>query len=805
MSWVVALLASVAAAKPLKLRWWQNEEALLFDVDMSCMSTPTLTVGSGPYNDTFRLSCEASVLEFDLRELVDRESSQCSKRSSKRVHCSLLKQHPHFFDRLSFDADALRGVAKADLDRWQAPAADEPAAFDYNDEPLVRPINTTEYQRLASEAAVLYLDVAYPWCTHCTAKRMAFAKAARALSSRSMGPDAVVFGVVDALEERALRSELAATCSWSCSHYVLRRGEPATTLPARGEWEAHALEIEMRAYLRPPLIPIESATQLAAFRAANRVSVIGSLDPATDAAALALYDAAARELRSSFNLSLFSPRASAEGYAQAGLYLHREAGDGGHSHLPPDGIAQTNLSRWVRVNALDTRQEYSWEVRTEVEALRLPVMHIFVDDSDAASTSATAREADATLQTLSDEMRGKVAFLWLRRSTASYMLEDFAFVPSELDDGLPVVGISLSFDYDAPKFGYRGELSAAPLREFVNAFFGGRLKVSLKSATPPNSTWQPGQPMVVVGSTLQAEVAGVEGDVLLCLHPPLGFTGPGEKVHSVLERLSRVLAPLAHAAFVAKMDAMENAFEPHVLPGVEKYAQDAQLMLLHTTAKGRTLTQFKASPSLKALLTFLKKHSVAVRTRWPEVKAALDQVNADSAAKKVVATERARAELAERRKQLEGVPEEVVCCGGDRGVVKAVLRRGHGAPPPRGSRLRVHYTGRLVADDVTISHPPSGDVSRAFYGAFEGTEFDSSIARGEPFEFTLGQGMVISGWEHAFASMLVGERALLRLTPSYGYGEVGSPPKIPPSSSLEFDVELLEVVGAAVHEPKAEL
>ena len=54
------------------------------------------------------------------------------------------------------------------------------------------------------------------------------------------------------------------------------------------------------------------------------------------------------------------------------------------------------------------------------------------------------------------------------------------------------------------------------------------------------------------------------------------------------------------------MDAMENAFEAHVLPGVEKYAQDAQLVLLHTTAMGRTLTQFKASPTLKALLTFLK-------------------------------------------------------------------------------------------------------------------------------------------------------------------------------------------------------
>ena len=56
--------------------------------------------------------------------------------------------------------------------------------------------------------------------------------------------------------------------------------------------------------------------------------------------------------------------------------------------------------------------------------------------------------------------------------------------------------------------------------------------------------------------------------------------------------------------------------------------------------------------------------------------------------------------------------------------------------------------------------------------------------------------MVIKGWDIAFKSMRVGERALLRLAPRYAYGAAGSPPKIPPNASLEFEVELLEVVGA---------
>uniref|UniRef100_A0A3B4A4R7 peptidylprolyl isomerase n=1 Tax=Periophthalmus magnuspinnatus TaxID=409849 RepID=A0A3B4A4R7_9GOBI len=73
-----------------------------------------------------------------------------------------------------------------------------------------------------------------------------------------------------------------------------------------------------------------------------------------------------------------------------------------------------------------------------------------------------------------------------------------------------------------------------------------------------------------------------------------------------------------------------------------------------------------------------------------------------------------------------------------------------------------------------------------------GEKFDSSKDRGRPFEFTLGQGEVIKGWDEGVAQMCVGEVARLTCTPDYAYGARGYPPVIPPNATLVFEVELLK-------------
>jgi peptidylprolyl isomerase len=109
----------------------------------------------------------------------------------------------------------------------------------------------------------------------------------------------------------------------------------------------------------------------------------------------------------------------------------------------------------------------------------------------------------------------------------------------------------------------------------------------------------------------------------------------------------------------------------------------------------------------------------------------------------------------------------------DSGLRYQDLTEGTGAKPNAGQPCQVHYTGWLWEDGK------------------KGAKFDSSRDRGAPFEFPVGQGQVIKGWDEGVASMKVGGRRLLLIPPSLGYGARGAGGVIPPNATLLFDVELL--------------
>ena len=105
-----------------------------------------------------------------------------------------------------------------------------------------------------------------------------------------------------------------------------------------------------------------------------------------------------------------------------------------------------------------------------------------------------------------------------------------------------------------------------------------------------------------------------------------------------------------------------------------------------------------------------------------------------------------------------------------------------------GLKIKVNVEG-------TGEKPTSGQTVIAHYHGTleEGTKFDSSFDRNQPFEFPVGQGRVIKGWDEAFLDMNVGSKRTLIIPPDLGYGERGAGAKIPPNSVLIFDVELLEI------------
>lgn len=129
----------------------------------------------------------------------------------------------------------------------------------------------------------------------------------------------------------------------------------------------------------------------------------------------------------------------------------------------------------------------------------------------------------------------------------------------------------------------------------------------------------------------------------------------------------------------------------------------------------------------------------------------------------------AQTEPASQKNEQQASEESIITTNS--GLKIAVLKEGSGQEAKLGNIVSVHYTGQFE----------------------DGRKFDSSVDRGQPFQFTLSKGQVIDGWIEGVAGMKIGEKRKLIIPPHLAYGERGHPGGIPPNSTLVFEVELLGV------------
>lgn len=126
-------------------------------------------------------------------------------------------------------------------------------------------------------------------------------------------------------------------------------------------------------------------------------------------------------------------------------------------------------------------------------------------------------------------------------------------------------------------------------------------------------------------------------------------------------------------------------------------------------------------------------------------------------------------------------------------MFEATLSSGEDLPPD--AQLRIGVTRRVPDEECTKKAKNGDKLSMHYTGTLfsDCSKFDSSVDRGQPFEFTLGKGEVIKGWDSGLRGMCIGEKRKLTIPSDLGYGDQGSGEKIPGKSTLVFEVELLDI------------
>ena len=237
--------------------------------------------------------------------------------------------------------------------------------------------------------------------------------------------------------------------------------------------------------------------------------------------------------------------------------------------------------------------------------------------------------------------------------------------------------------------------------------------------------------------------------------------------------LVMVVAALFLAVGCAKGGEEKKGEEKKAEKTEKKAELSAEKKVEEPAAEAKTVEPAAEDKAVEPAAEEVKKEEAPAAEEAKEEAPAVEEKKeeapaAEEAKEEAPAAEEKKEEAPAAEEKKEEAMEEVTTASGLKYVDYKV---GDGASPTAGARVTVHYTGTLV----------------------DGSKFDSSVDRGQPFVFPIGMGRVIKGWDEGVMSMKIGGKRKLIIPPELGYGARGAGGAIPPNATLLFDVELLGV------------
>jgi hypothetical protein len=601
-----------------RFQWAQSRELIFLSVRIKDLDTNKVGVTSSTQGDlrfeATNTAGQAFVLELPLREDIVGSSLhfEVEPKPDKRgtsVLINVRKRFTHRWDRLVVDPKRFASLMERDRTRedgtLESEGEDEvPYVEEYAK--VMMALSSTNLAATVAKAKVVIANIRYPWCPICRREDETFARAARLAKQRGRKEAlwrGVVFGVVDAREDRQLARSLDADCDHNCGYKVFM---PSDEEP--GDISAHLREAELLVDLQRFLVPavqvIATAADLEPFQS-NTTCFAGFASTASPQ--YAIFKRAASQLRGELGfVASFGDEHAVQ------LWPLRNSSSYTYDGTWDDNGAE--LIKWIRSRAMPLVQVWAPEHFAVYSRLNLPVAVVWINTDDRNTSTALA--VRRVLQVFAPLFLGRIAFIE-KHTHGHYAWAELREYALNAPEVYPAFGIASNISSNSAKYGFEVTGEVAPsvqhfwsdsekalkhLEGFCTDVLAGRWPEAHPTGIP-QTNWTLGMAKRITWRTY-TELRHPMQPLLLEMynkHRPEN----GWRLHSTAQ-LAKVLAVHAPGIAVGMYDVQDNYLPLGEFPR-ERHSMETQWYFIK---QDQHLVKFdwpgEGEPSVKAVMRFLK-------------------------------------------------------------------------------------------------------------------------------------------------------------------------------------------------------